>query len=463
MLTQYGGFPAFEIMYDAGGHLVDATAESEAAQYLGTGDGRAVTDLLVISHGWNNDIAEARALYGAFFNALRQVRPAVALPNRSFGVIALFWPSKRFADPAQIPGGAAGLDSGVAGLGAQLDHIALMFDADPAVSAKIAHAKSLLPLLAQSMTAQDDYVATLTSLTPLPRYETDEGLDDARIHIAQTPGHVILQRLATPFVPVTPPKPGTGGAAALGTAAPRSEWGAAAGLGGLLGGVVSAAANLGDLLTYYTMKDRSGIVGRTGGVATITRLQSCRGAREPNVHLIGHSFGGRLVTSIANALPAGAAVASLTLLEAAYSHNGIAQNWDQQQHDGSFRAVLSGKKVAGPILITHSEHDTAVGVAYPIASRAMNQAASALVGGPTDIYGGMGRNGAQHTPEVADGPRHDFLLQPVGGTYPALDLATTWVRNLNGDGPEPLPTIAGHGDVAKPEIAYAFLHHMKNA
>ena len=136
----------------------------------------------------------------------------------------------------------------------------------------------------------------------------------------------------------------------------------------------------------------------------------------------------------------------------------MAKNWDGQQHDGSFRAVIANRKVSGPILITHSEHDTAVGIAYPIASRTMNQVASALIGGPTDIYGGMGRNGAQHTPEVADAPTLDRPLQPVGGDYPPLDLASAWVRNINGDGPG--PTISGHGDVAKPEIAYAILRHI---
>jgi hypothetical protein len=107
-------------------------------------------------------------------------------------------------------------------------------------------------------------------------------------------------------------------------------------------------------------------------------------------------------------------------------------------------------KIKGNTLITHSVNDTAVGIAYPLASRILDQVAAAL-GDANDKFGGMGRNGAQHTPEAFD----DVLLA-VGGAYQPLAAGKT-IRNLNGDGPAPKPTIASHGDVAKPEIAWAWL------
>jgi hypothetical protein len=70
-------------------------------------------------------------------------------------------------------------------------------------------------------------VSTLVSLVPKPRDENDEGLDEARTTLDADPGHVILKRLSAPL-------PGTGGAA---------------GLGSIVGGIKSAAASLGDLLT----------------------------------------------------------------------------------------------------------------------------------------------------------------------------------------------------------------------
>jgi pimeloyl-ACP methyl ester carboxylesterase len=449
MLTQYGGFPAFEVMYDTGGHLVDPAAESEAVAYFGTGAGKGVSDLVVISHGWNNDISEARGLYHDFFNAFAFVPTPLKTKNaRTFGVIALFWPSKRFADPALIPGGAAGLADPAAGtVLAQLDQFADLFASDPLVDAKIAHLKSLVPLLNFSANAQDDYVSTLVSMVPNPRYETDEGLDNARGALNTLPGHTVLANLAIPIGPVSAPLPGTGGAT------------------GLIGGITSAAASLGDLLTYYTMKDRAGIVGRTGAVGTVRALLKSRApAGAPKVHLVGHSFGGRLVTSAANSLNGSTAAAapesvdSMMLLEAAYSHNGLAVNWDGKGSDGGFRSVIAQVKVKGPILISHSSHDFPVGTAYPIASRLHGQVADSLIGGPNDIYGGMGRNGAQHTPEVLT----DVALAKADGTanYPAAPNKPCWVLNICGDGPPPAPTITSHGDVAKPELVATLLTYI---
>jgi hypothetical protein len=453
--TQFGGYPAFEVMYDKGGQLVDPGAEDEAVDYFGTGDGKDITDVFVISHGWNNDIDEARTLYGNVFDSLRSVTTASPLPGRTFGVVALFWPSKKFADPSEIPGGAAAVaDAGATRLSAQLDRFAEIFADDPAAAGKIAYARSMIPALEFSESVQDRYVETLTSLVPQPRYEGDEGLDSARESLATTPGHEVLARLSAPIAPIDPPIPGTGGAASIGAPDPGS--GGAAGLGGFLGGIINAAANLGDLLTYYTMKDRAGIVGRTGAAATVKRLRGSRAVNPPAVHLIGHSFGGRLVTAAANALPPDAVVQSMSLLEAAYSHNGLAKNWDGAGNDGAFRGVIDGKKVAGPIVITHSSHDFPVGVAYPLASRLANDAAAAIFGGPNDKYGGMGRNGAQHTPEADD----DVELTDVGTPYPPF-APNRWIRNIRGDGPPPKPTITSHGDVAKPEIAWAIVDHIR--
>jgi hypothetical protein len=101
------------------------------------------------------------------------------------------------------------------------------------------------------------------------------------------------------------------------------------------------------------------------------------------------------------------------------------------------------------MLITHTKNDQAVGIAYPLASRIAHQKAAAL-GDRNDPYGGMGRNGAQHTPEaeeVIDG------LQEVGSQYV---FAQNKVFNLNAD-----RFIKNHSDVTGPQVAYAILHAVK--
>ena len=97
-------------------------------------------------------------------------------------------------------------------------------------------------------------------------------------------------------------------------------------------------------------------------------------------------------------------------------------------------------------------HDTAVGIAYPLASRVMLQLAAAL-GNAHNPFGGMGRNGAQHTPEA-----FDDMLAAVGHPYADLPAGKT-IRNLNGDGPNPI--LNSNGDVATPEIVWARLSKLR--
>jgi hypothetical protein len=95
------------------------------------------------------------------------------------------------------------------------------------------------------------------------------------------------------------------------------------------------------------------------------------------------------------------------------------------------------------MLVTYTVNDRAVGLAYPIASRLARQVAAAI-GGPDDVYGGIGRNGALKTPEASSGD-----LLDVGGAYA---FAPRKVFNLKGD-----RFIANHGGVANPQTAYAIL------
>ncbi|MEO6804397.1 MAG: hypothetical protein ABI197_14255 [Granulicella sp.] len=437
-MTSYSIYPAFDLLYDTTGHLVDASAQTELTNWLATAPGNATTDLILISHGWNNDIGEARQLYINFFTAMSSVQASTGVAkDRKFAIGAIYWPSKKFADSDLIPGGAAAIaPSPQAQLNAQLDQLKIILAADPTAAAKIEQARAQIQNLETSQSAQNDFVTSLMSALPAPRNDRDEGLDDSMsaLKSGAVPGHTVLNRLSAPDLPAFP--------------IPDSSGGHALGLGDLVSNVTSAASRLANYCTYYTMKDRAGIVGCTGVHQTILDLQAA--APACLIHLLGHSFGGRVVTAAANSLTKPRSIASLLLMEAAYSHNGLAQNWDGQGNDGAFRSVISVPKVDGITSITHSVNDTAVGRAYPLASRIMNQAASSF-GGPDDKFGGMGSNGAQHTPEA-----FDSILQGMGVPYPPLPAGKT-IRNLDGDGPAPKPTISSHSDVAKPEIVWAWL------
>jgi len=67
------------------------------------------------------------------------------------------------------------------------------------------------------------------------------------------------------------------------------------------------------------------------------------------IHLVGHSFGGRLVTAVALGPDGQPPVApeTMTLLQAAFSHNGFAPLYDGK-HDGFFRRVVCREAGGGP-------------------------------------------------------------------------------------------------------------------
>jgi hypothetical protein len=146
-------------------------------------------------------------------------------------------------------------------------------------------------------------------------------------------------------------------------------------------------------LTYWQMKRRAGTVGQKGLGPLIADLS--RQAPGVRVHLIGHSFGCRLVSfsllGLSDTVPS--PVHSLTMLEGAFSHWAFAKTLPM---DPNRSGALSGgqTKVEGPIVSCFSSFDTAVGILYPLASMASGEDAAALEGAQLR-WGAMGHDGAQ--------------------------------------------------------------------
>jgi hypothetical protein len=117
---------------------------------------------------------------------------------------------------------------------------------------------------------------------------------------------------------------------------PALDEGGAAGIGSFLDSFKTAALNILNYTTYYEMKTRAGKVGNNGAAPLIDNLA----AKVDRIHLIGHSFGGRLVTAAAKESTTNK-LASLTLLQAAFSHNGFSKILK-----GFFRSVVEAKRVS---------------------------------------------------------------------------------------------------------------------
>jgi hypothetical protein len=452
-------FTHFDVEFEKNGAIFD---RSQAERVVSAAPG--LTDLVVISHGWNNDVAEARLLYDNFFrsvDAVLGVRSLAArfggpLAGRTFGVVRVFWPSKKFAPQELIPaGGVASADSGAlaaANRAALLDQLDKLkhdpsrlggTETDPGRVAAMDRAKGLVPRLKTDPDARRQFVAELRSILDPSQAEPDDGSAE---FFTRDPIEM-FEKLGGPVV--APPPPNPGGAASLRDVV-GAVGGAIAGAVGAVTGAISdvaegaeaAARRLANYATYATMKERAGVVGRAGVSELLRRVL----AKNPGVklHLVGHIFGGRLVTAAASTLDSGTA-AGMTLLQAAYSHNGLGEKYDTK-HDGFFRTVVKDRRITGPIIITHTKNDVAVGIAYPLASRLTRDTAAAL-GDENDPYGGMGRNGAQHTPEVQT-PAGSLV--EVGRDY---SFQPGKVHNLRAD-----DFIMDHGDVTGHQVAYAFLN-----
>jgi hypothetical protein len=366
--------------------------------------------------------------------------------GRRFLILGVLWPSKKWAERSLIAGGAAGLsgspeDEDVI---ARIDDLKGVFDAGDADD-RLEEAKALVPDLEDDPAARDAFVDLVRGVIPAG---AAADTDDFAESLLSDPGRRILDALEAPVEPEIDEDAG-GAAGGVGEdfdGDADADEGGAAGLFSL-SGIKAGAERLLNLTTYYQMKERAGLVGASGLNPCLRKLGE-RGAR---FHLVGHSFGGRVVTAATMGDPAQPAVkpTTVTLLQAAFSHYGFAKGYRGGDQDGFFRAVVTGQMTGGPILITHSKRDRAVGYAYPLASRLGGQNASGL-GDENDRFGGIGRNGARDTPEAQKG-----ALEEVGGTY-AFDADKLY--NLNADA-----IIADHSDIRRPEVAYAILTSVASA
>jgi pimeloyl-ACP methyl ester carboxylesterase len=419
-MGELSGFPFAEVQFDRDAKVVGGLDEAFALA-----DGPC-TDLIVMSHGWNNDAREAMELYKQLAASMRDVLSqgkVPALRDRKLALVCVLWPSKKFADEQGNLGGAAGVGSAEKELAVadQINDLRTLYP-DPESQQILDGLVELVPQLEDRATARRKFADQLRKL--LDADAADD--EDATKEFLDADGGELMDRLAKPLLLPGPP----GG---------RAGVGGAAGFGDLLSGPLGAAKKLLNFTTFFEMKARAGDVGTRGVAPFVAQIKESR--PELNVHLLGHSFGARLVSAAAKHLPQDS-VATVSLLQGAFSHHGFAREFEPGRH-GFFRHVIDNKTVRGPVLITKTANDKAVGFAYAVASRISNDAAAG-VGDAGDKFGGIGRNGAVKTTEAVDGD-----LLPVGGAYAFRPRV---LHNLLAD-----RFIADHSAVKGKEVAYAVL------
>lgn len=410
-MASIAGLPYYEVTFAADGTLSSDGGLPAAAR---TG---AITDLFVFSHGWNNSVDSARSLYQGMFTLLAGMLGPKLQTSAAAGII---WPSLLF--PEDDPGTPD----------------------TPSTGAQLATA------LAPAFPGQEQNLATMgTMLDQHPQDSAQlQQFHQLASGLVTTP--VLAPEDAGPQAAITGDTGAVFGHAAAMTKTPASD---AQGLPNPFTALWSGAREVLRGMSYYEMKNRAGVIGQKGLGPLLAKLSPAGSALR--IHLMGHSFGARLVSFSLTGLPDTAIgdaspVKSLTLIQGAFSHFSFAQPTPCQAVQSG---ALSGVKnrVGGPLLATFTSADRAVGWWYPAASMLAHQNAESL----TDLtyeWGGMGHDGFQQSPAgttlqlQAQGFNYGFT---TGGVY-LLDANKIICKNLSAFS-------GAHSDIHHPEVMWAVL------
>jgi pimeloyl-ACP methyl ester carboxylesterase len=422
----------------------DAQALSDVAKHA---VGGGATDVLILAHGWNETRAGAAALYTRLCDGLGDRIMRQDVGARTFTAVGVVWPSLRWADLRGL-----GSDGDDGGGGASVGEDVLRLHRTIGATVDDAETEAELRALTTRLdtpAGRAQFVETLRRRLPAQAAVADDDAlpgtlahgDPEELFAAVADAGFAFDLLGEGGGPGHDQLTGPGSSTPPGLFPDLLDPGGGAALFGFpdLSPLV-VARRLINVTSYYTMKDRSGLVG-AGAVA---RLVEALHALDPDVrvHLAGHSFGARVMASAATACPV--PVHSLTLLQGAFSHVGFAPA-AQGRPAGAFRRALTDG-VTGPVVVTHTHRDRAVTFAYAIASRIARQATDAL-GGPDDPYGGIGANGAVRTPEA--------VRQELGAAGTAYAFEPGRIHNLRAD-----RFVTNHLDIRGEEISNALLQAM---
>lgn len=409
--------PYWELTFDADGDVDTTQRDHLLAEVADEG----VTDLLVLAHGWNNDQDMATDLYRRFFAPCRDL----AGSGVRLGYVGVLWPAIRFPDepiPDFEPSVAATGPGPVPGAGPLLDEPTrlLLAHTFPGHDAELLRIGELLADRSEVPSRLYEYGRLIRNLvavhqnsaawrfandtwTGLPAMLTDDAVEVCQVF-----------------------------AAAMETTGQQELFGS------LRGRLWNGAHELLRQASYYAMKRRAGSVGQLGLGPTIGLL--AREAPNVRVHLIGHSFGARLVSYALRGMPASVrSVKSTTLLQGAFSHYAFSK---RLPHAPSRGGALSGvqRRIDGPLVSCYSRHDDALGKLYPLASKIAGDSSTFL--GLWERWGAIGYDGIR----AVEGAKRIKL----GRAIPAKGCVSVDAASVVRRGG---PPAGAHSDICHEELA----------
>lgn len=409
--------PYWELTFDADGDVDTEQRDHLLAEVADEN----VTDLLVLAHGWNNDQDMATDLYRRFFTPCRDL----AGPRVRLGYVGVLWPAIRFPDepiPDFEPSVTAAGPGPVPGAGPLLDEPTrlLLTRTFPDHEDDLRRIGALLEERSEVPTRLYEYSRLVRNLVAvhqnsaawrfandtwagLPAMLTDDAVEVCQVFAAAMEG--------------------TGQQELFGSLRTRL-W--------------NGAHELLRQASYYAMKRRAGSVGQLGLGPAIGLL--AREAPNVRVHLIGHSFGARLVSYALRGMPAPVrSVKSTTLLQGAFSHYAFSK---RLPHAPSRSGALNGvqRRIDGPLVSCYSRHDDALGKIYPLASKIAGDSSTFL--GLWERWGAIGYDGIR----AVDGARRVKLGRAIPAKGCVSVDASAVVRRGG-------PPSGAHSDICHEELA----------
>jgi len=386
---------------------------------------KPTSPVLFFSHGWNNDFTDAVDLYRTFLSRLQEVLETNPLPPGPAPIfVGITWPSiwlPSDTGPQMAAAGPSGQNPETERVAEELLDI-LPSSTDRDRFYQLIHAARLTHGEAMELAGMLKPAVKAVRVGPDEAPASEDNIVAAMNALqAARGGALVRDNLDDVGTVGGTGRAGPGAAGILSYLDPR--W----------------AVRLASL---YIMKDRAGTVG-SNGVAAL--LRDIKQSMQSPLHMVGHSFGAKVMLSALAAQPPGGRVRSLLLLQPAVSHLSFAATVPGREGPGGYRSVLD--RVVNPIVTTYSNHDISLHEIYHLAllrrkdlgelQIAAGKAGETAAGNPPNAYaalGGYGPRGANQR-----------LVNTIPGPGETIDLAGTRVIGLDGSVAN---RIDSHGDVA---------------
>jgi hypothetical protein len=413
--------PLYLIPFDKKGRC---TGPLTLGQLLNEVEAGNFTDIHIFSHGWNNIFRDAVALYKEFFSGYLKLRDELRLndPSRYKPMlVGIIWPSTALVLPWEQPphiAALAGSPERVATAGEEHDAL------DEVASAINENTVTRFYELSQRPVLNQQEARELAEIL-LPIFQTTSDIE-LDLEGAVTPDDILAVWVNLAAGEHEPRKPGFA----------RDDQGEPAQPG---------AAGIVDFLdprrpiqiaTVLLMKDRSGTVGAFGvGPQLVSKLLGLGKAR---VHLIGHSYGAKVMLSALCYEAPTAKARSMLLLQPAISYLCFGENIDGKGRRGGYRDALD--RVELPIFSTFSSNDVPLTKFFHLAVRRDSDLGEVKIAGapPSEFaaLGGYGPGG------LREGESETIPMRSAPSKYP---FGQGGVRVYGVDGSD--HKILGHGDV----------------